>query len=534
MIEYAAIVLLIAAILSVVMDLRMADRIAALLQHSMDSVAGPQADGDEDGSPPPLAGGAADTDTGTGSQTGTEGTGAPGAFPEEATDPEDEAAGAENALWEGDSPVYGSVFGGTPPDGGLHLAPGEDGMPEPVGEINPDDPVVERFLDALLTAAAGDMAGAVQGLWALVTDAPQAIAGFAQAVMEDPWGLLVSKEFRQAFSEGDWALVLGYGLWEFGSLLSLGAGIVIKMIKTLGKIPDGGKLPGTPDTPPDKGGGSDQNGEGGKGKDGESEEGDKDGITCASNSFLPGTPVLLADGSTAPIEDITADDEVWAFDPLTGEEGPREVTATIAGDGPKALVDITTDDGSGNTGTVTATDEHPFWAPEPARWVDAIDLQPGTWLRTSAGTWTQVTATEVHRADDQQVHNLTVDDLSTYYASTGSVSLLTHNDSSDCSDLGEDWEPRDPGEICGSSGCEDVARDIQSRIGGTRYRIQDSLGAPFLGQYRGEDTGWGHHDVVIKDGRVYDAFSSRHGVPIEEYRNLWQYGDDLEFTELKD
>ncbi|MFW5419786.1 hypothetical protein J0910_24510 [Nocardiopsis sp. CNT-189] len=112
--------------------------------------------------------------------------------------------------------------------------------------------------------------------------------------------------------------------------------------------------------------------------------------------------------------------------------GPREVTDTITGDGPKTLVDITTDDGSGNTGTVTATDEHPFWAPEPARWVDAIDLQPGTWLRTSAGTWTQVTATEVHRADDQQVHNLTVDDLHTYYVLADGMPALVHNDYEGC------------------------------------------------------------------------------------------------------
>ncbi|WP_420160887.1 polymorphic toxin-type HINT domain-containing protein [Nocardiopsis sp. CNT-189] len=70
--------------------------------------------------------------------------------------------------------------------------------------------------------------------------------------------------------------------------------------------------------------------------------------------------------------------------------------------------------------------EHPFWAPEAARWVDAIDLEPGTWLRTSAGTWTQVTATEVHRADDQQVHNLTVDDLHTYYVPPRTTERSAH------------------------------------------------------------------------------------------------------------
>src|SRR5690606_9822429 len=43
---------------------------------------------------------------------------------------------------------------------------------------------------------------------------------------------------------------------------------------------------------------------------------------CRGNSFVPGTLVLLADGTYAPIETITVGDDVWAFDPRTGTEGP--------------------------------------------------------------------------------------------------------------------------------------------------------------------------------------------------------------------
>ena len=44
--------------------------------------------------------------------------------------------------------------------------------------------------------------------------------------------------------------------------------------------------------------------------------------------------------------------------------------------------------------SVVATDAHPFWVPELAEWVDAIDLQVGQWLQTSAGTWAQITAVD--------------------------------------------------------------------------------------------------------------------------------------------
>ncbi|WP_067964114.1 polymorphic toxin-type HINT domain-containing protein [Nocardiopsis trehalosi] len=161
---------------------------------------------------------------------------------------------------------------------------------------------------------------------------------------------------------------------------------------------------------------------------GEDEDTDRGSEPCApSNSFIPGTAVLLADGTTAPIEDVAVGDDVLAFDPLTGEEGPREVTDTITGDGHKPLVTLTIDTGDG-TDTLTATDEHPFWVPEQAQWVDAIDLTPGTWLRTSTGTWTQITAVDVHETPDQRVHNLTIADLHTYYVGVDGVGWLVHND----------------------------------------------------------------------------------------------------------
>ncbi|WP_415840208.1 polymorphic toxin-type HINT domain-containing protein, partial [Nocardiopsis gilva] len=185
-------------------------------------------------------------------------------------------------------------------------------------------------------------------------------------------------------------------------------------------LADGEKKPDGSDS-----GDKSDSGDGGKKDDEDSDS----GVSCPNNSFVPGTPVLAGDGSLIPIEEIQVGDEVWAFDPLTGEEGPRQVTAPIEGQGEKTLVKITITDDSGNTETVTATDEHPFWAPEIAEWVDAIDVQPGTWLRTSAGSWVQVSAVEAHSTTDEHVYNLTVEGLHTYFVSTGpGTNLLVHNE----------------------------------------------------------------------------------------------------------
>jgi hypothetical protein len=78
------------------------------------------------------------------------------------------------------------------------------------------------------------------------------------------------------------------------------------------------------------------------------------------------------------------------------------------------------------------------------------------------------------------------------------------------------------------NGCEDCAADIQAQIGGDIYRITP-IDTPILGGYRGTNPAWGHHEVVVKDGRVYDGFGPAEGIPIEEYKNLWEFPEDINF-----
>ncbi|MEU5164422.1 polymorphic toxin-type HINT domain-containing protein [Streptomyces sp. NPDC020875] len=153
------------------------------------------------------------------------------------------------------------------------------------------------------------------------------------------------------------------------------------------------------------------------------------GQSCDDNSFTPGTLVLMADGTTKPIEEVKNGDKVLATDPETGETAVETVVSEIRGEGQKNLVEVTIDtDGSGGsaTATVTATDGHPFWVPELKEWIDATDLAPGDWLRTGSGTFVQIAAVE-RRTAQATVHNLTVGDLHTYYVLAEATPLLVHN-----------------------------------------------------------------------------------------------------------
>ncbi|WP_460304502.1 RICIN domain-containing protein [Actinocorallia aurea] len=147
------------------------------------------------------------------------------------------------------------------------------------------------------------------------------------------------------------------------------------------------------------------------------------------NSFVPGTRVVMADGSAKAIEDVDLGDKVLATDETTGTTTPRPVTATIAGAGAKSLTTLTIDtDGAKGTktATLTATDNHPFWVPTLHEWVKAADLKPGTWLRTSAGTSVQLTSLRPHTTYTP-AHNLTVATNHTYYVLAGNTPVLVHN-----------------------------------------------------------------------------------------------------------
>ncbi|WP_306208171.1 golvesin C-terminal-like domain-containing protein [Actinoplanes sp. RD1] len=154
------------------------------------------------------------------------------------------------------------------------------------------------------------------------------------------------------------------------------------------------------------------------------------GASCPlPNSFAPGTAVVLADGTSKPIEQIRTGDKVLSTDPVTGRTEARAVTATITGQGVKKLVEVAIDtDGARGpaVATVIATAGHPFWVDDQGRWVDAGDLARGDWTRTGRGDMARVVSIREWTAP-QRVHNLTVDGLHTYYVLAGDTPVLVHN-----------------------------------------------------------------------------------------------------------
>jgi hypothetical protein len=150
-------------------------------------------------------------------------------------------------------------------------------------------------------------------------------------------------------------------------------------------------------------------------------------LTGAAHSFPAGTNVLMADGTSRPIEQIQTGDSVTATDPTTHETGSRTVTRTIHTPDDRNFTDVTLADGS----TLTSTSHHPYWSQNDQEWKNASDLEAGDTLRTPQNS----TAAIAHTRDWQglqDAYDLTVDDLHTYYVTTGTTNVLVHNNDEAC------------------------------------------------------------------------------------------------------
>ena len=176
------------------------------------------------------------------------------------------------------------------------------------------------------------------------------------------------------------------------------------------KANGGNSTPGTGDG----GGGNGGGGDGGDGK-------------C--HSFEPSTAVLMADGTTKPIEDVELGDKVMATDPATGVTEAREVTQLHINND-QELADVVVLDEQGNVGVFKTTANHPFWNEANGVWTNAADLQLGDQL-SSADNGILVVVSVSTYLGLQTMHDLTVDGVHTYYVMTSQDespdSALVHN-----------------------------------------------------------------------------------------------------------
>ncbi|WP_146231421.1 polymorphic toxin-type HINT domain-containing protein [Lentzea atacamensis] len=117
-------------------------------------------------------------------------------------------------------------------------------------------------------------------------------------------------------------------------------------------------------------------GDKGKGAKQEASGGSACRVSWDSTSFSGETPVLLASGERKPIASMSIGDVVVATDPTTGETAAKEVTDVRVHVADRELYEITVSSDTG-TGSIVATDEHPFWVSSLNEWKHAEDLKPG-------------------------------------------------------------------------------------------------------------------------------------------------------------
>ncbi|MBM3247853.1 MAG: hypothetical protein FJZ10_00285 [Candidatus Omnitrophica bacterium] len=127
--------------------------------------------------------------------------------------------------------------------------------------------------------------------------------------------------------------------------------------------------------------------------------------------FLAGTPVLMADDSTKPIEQIKPGDNVWAYNEKTGKNEKNTVTKLLIHKAKRYLI---------INGALKVTPEHRFYY--EGKWVKIGALKIGDKLFNFKGQTEEIKSIE-RKNERVTVYNLTVNPAHTYFV-TG---LLVHN-----------------------------------------------------------------------------------------------------------
>jgi guanyl-specific ribonuclease Sa len=192
-------------------------------------------------------------------------------------------------------------------------------------------------------------------------------------------------------------------------------------------------------------------------------------------SFSGDTQVLMADGTTKPIDEINVGDEVIATDPETGKQSPQKVTAVWVHD--DKLTDLLLEDGS----AVTTTEDHPFWNATDHQWQRADTISPGDRLLSPDGQHPRAAGIRLGPTLPTPAYNLTIAHSHTYYVLAGDTPVLVHNTAPGCGTLiNEGPGPK-------------KAYDVLGRV--------DAKGAPFSG-YKGgrEFANDGSHGATVLPG----------------------------------
>ena len=134
--------------------------------------------------------------------------------------------------------------------------------------------------------------------------------------------------------------------------------------------------------------------------------------------FARGTRVLMADGTTKPIEEVKAGDQVLSRDESSGKTEAKKVKQTF-----KRQADATLVLHFSNGERIETTKEHPFYV-EHKGFTPAGELGIGTSIVTRAGPSVTLVKVEVKNAATT-VYNFEVEDAHSYFVGQGA--LWVHN-----------------------------------------------------------------------------------------------------------
>lgn len=209
-------------------------------------------------------------------------------------------------------------------------------------------------------------------------------------------------------------------------------------------------------------------------------------------SFAGATPVLMADGSHKPIEDIEVGDKVVATDPETGEHAAMPVTHVWVHADDLFEFEV-------NGELIVTTEDHPFWSATDQAWEGPETLDRGEQVLTADATLVAVTREiDLDTRRSGPAYNLTVAGLHTYHV--GENDVLVHN----------------------RNGCNlnSITRqqsdDIASFLGYTKTRARSATGAPIWKNSKagaGQPTyiTWdrnGHNGGIFKGSNDRNPFQS--------------------------
>ena len=126
--------------------------------------------------------------------------------------------------------------------------------------------------------------------------------------------------------------------------------------------------------------------------------------TCGDGCFLAGTPILMADGLTKPIEEIKPEDLIMAFDEATGELKEDKVTEFFEHDSDEYLI---------INDNLRVTEHHPVYS--NGEWIKIGKLKVGDMLSNPEGKPEKI-MTIKKVLEPVKVYNLEVNPYHTYIA----------------------------------------------------------------------------------------------------------------------